>query len=300
MCAPPHPPLPRPAYTPRMQLTPPPRVVPSSLKVVNFFNPLVQIGWAVFGFGMFFFWAFVMNADLSFLTFRGPYAVVDGKITEVVETNASVNKQRVRENHYEYSVAGVRRTGTSYSHGSAPSVGEIVPVEYSESDPSQSRIEGMRRAMFPGGLILVAIFPLIGLALVLGGTSSGVKRNYLLREGLLANGTLKSKSPTNMTVNKRRVYELCFEFITRDGRRCELKTRTSLTEKLENDDQEPLLYDPANPDRAYMLDDAPARPELEPNGDLRGRPKSAVLSLILPLIVIAGHGAYLLKQLGML
>ena len=283
-----------------MHLSPPPRAVPSSLQIVNFFNPLAQVGWALLGFGTVFFWGFVMNADLSFLTFRGPYVVVDGKVTEVEETGASVNEQRVRANHYEYSVAGVRHTGTSYSHGSGASVGEIVPVEYAESDPSQSRIEGMRRAMFPAGVVFVAILPLVGVTLLIVAMRSGLRRNHLLREGLLAMGTLKSKKATNMRVNKQRVYELCFEFTARDGRRCEAKTRTSRTELLENEEQEPLLYDPDDPRRAYLLDEAPARPELEQNGDLRGRPVSAMLSIILPLIVIVAHGAYLLFKLGIL
>ena len=121
-----------------------------------------------------------------------------------------------------------------------------------------------------------------------------------LREGLLATGTLKSKSRTNVTVNNRPLYELIFEFTARDGRHHEAKARSTFTERLEDEAQEPLLYDPADPTRAYMLDEAPARPEIEANGGLRGRPAAAVRSLILPGLMIVAHGAVLLIKMGVL
>lgn len=270
-----------------------PRRVPLSLQIVNLFNGFSQIGWLVFGFGMIFFWAFCSNADLSFLTFRGTHETVEGRVTEVIETGASVNKVRVRANHYEYSVAGNRLTGTSYSTGERVDAGETVTVEYDEDDPARSRIEGMRRAMFGPAVLFVTIFPFIGLVLLIPAMITGLRRNRILRDGLVANGRLISKSPTNVTVNNRPLYELRFEFTSRDGRRCEAKARATDTERLEDESQEPLLYDPADPTRAYLLDDAPARPEFEPNGDLRGNTARAIRVLILPAIVIGAHGLVL-------
>ncbi len=283
-----------------LQLSPAPRHVPLSLKIVNFFNGFAQIGWAVFGFGMIFFWAFVMNADFSFVNFRGPYGTVDGKVTRVEETGASVNKTRVRANHYQYSLDGNVYEGVSYSTGESVSAEEAVPIEFDLGDPSRSRIAGQRRALFGPGLMFVALLPLIGLGFLVAATLTGVKRNHLLRDGLLADGKLKSRSRTNVTVNKRPVYELTFEFTTRDGRRQEAKARTSITERLEDEAQEPLLYDPNDPSRAYVLDETPARPEIEPNGDLRGNPAAAVRSLIIPAIVIGAHSFVLFIKSGAL
>jgi Protein of unknown function (DUF3592) len=267
-----------------------PRRVPLSLQVVNFFNGFSQMGWLFFGFGMIFFWAFTSNADLSFLTFRGPHETVDGRVTKVEETGASVNEVQVRANHYEYSVAGNFLTGTSYSTGPSVATGEMVTIEYDQDDPARSRIEGMRRAMFGPGVLFVALFPLIGLVLLIPATITGLKRNRVLRDGLIANGKLISKRMTNVRINRMPLYELCFEFTSRDGRRCEAKARATDTDRLEDERQEPLLYDPADPARAYLLDDAPARPEFEPNGDLRGNPARAIRMMILPAVVIGAHG----------
>lgn len=276
-----------------------PRRVPLSLQIVNFFNGFSLIGWLIFGFGMIFAWAFVLNADFSFVTFRGPFAIAEGRVTDVEETGASVNRSRVHANHYEYSVAGTKFSGTSYTTGDVVSTGDSVSIEYDEDHPARSRITGMRRAMFGPGLVFVLIFPLVGLLILIPATIFGIKRNRLLRDGLLADGTLTSKAATNMQVNNRTVYELIFTFTARDGRQYEAKARSTDTRRLEDESQEPLLYDPADPTRACLLDEAPARPEFEPNGDLRGNPASAIRMLILPGIVIVGHGTFLLFKLGM-
>ncbi|HEV7764365.1 MAG TPA: DUF3592 domain-containing protein [Thermoanaerobaculia bacterium] len=277
-----------------------PRRVPVSLQIANFFNGIAQVGWAVFGFGMIFFWGFVFNADFSFATFRGPYATVDGKVTKVESTNASQNKSRVQANHYEYSVAGVTHTGVSYSNSQSVSPGESVTIEYAEGSPGKSRIAGMRRAIFSPAVAFVIIFPLVGFLILYFATRSGIKRNRLLREGVVAEGTFKSKAPTNVTVNGRRVYALTFDFVARDGQHHEVTTRTSDSSRLQDEDTEPLLYDPNDPTSAYLLDEMPARPEIEANGDLSGKVGGAVRMLILPAIVIVGHGMVLLAKLGLL
>jgi hypothetical protein len=274
-----------------------PRRVPLSLRVANFFNGFSQVGWLFFGIGMIFLMVFGSLSDLSFLTFRGPHETTAGRVTKVEETGALENNVRVQANHYEYAVAGNLLTGTSYSTGTSVATGEMVTVEYDQDEPVRSRIEGMRRAEFGPGMLFVTIFPLVGLALLIPGLITGFKRNRVLRDGLIANGRLISKRATNVRINQRRVYELRFEFTSRDGRRCEAKARTTDPGLLQDEAEEPLLYDPADPTRAYLLDDAPARPEVEPNGELRGNPARALALMIVPALAIAVPVWFLWLQL---
>ena len=273
------------------QFAPPPRRVPTSLRVLSVFNGFALIGWFVFGFGMIFFWAFVGNSDVSFITLRNA-AQTHGKVTKVEETGASENDTTVMANHYEFSVAGRRFTGTSYTTGSRAAEGEDVQVEYSPGHPERSRIIGMRAGHFGPFVWFVTIFPLIGFLILWFSGKGGLKRTRLLRNGIFTTGTLIDKEPTNMTVNDRRVFELTFEFTARDGRKCEAKARTSTPERLQDEHAEPLLYDPDNPSEAYLLDEVPSRPEINGVGELVGRPVAAVLALILPVIVIGGHALY--------
>lgn len=271
-----------------VMLAPPPRRVPLSLALVNVFSGFSQIGWFVFGFGMIFAWVFIGHADFSIITFRGPHAAKTGKVTRVETTGASVNDTPVIANHYEYSVAGVHYDGTSYSVGGRASEGEEVTIEYDEDHPEKSRISGMRRAQFGPGITFIAIFPLIGVLFVAFATRSGLRRTRLLRCGVLTNGKLLGRERTNVTINDRPVWRLTFEFTGRDGRRHEATASTTDTDRLEDEGSEPLLYDPDNPSFAYVLDELPSRPEFEPNGELRGRPRG-YLSAILPGIVIAAN-----------
>jgi hypothetical protein len=268
-----------------MHFTAPPRSVPLSLRVVNVLNGGAQIGFFVFGFGMIFFWIFGYEADFSFATFH-----VDGRtrgrITRVEDTRASENKQRVQALHYEYSVAGRTLTGKSYVTGGSSSEGEEVSVEFDEGSPDRSRIAGARRAMFGPLAAIVVIFPLVGFVITFFCIKSGFHRNYLLREGVLTTGTLTGREPTNMRVNNRTVWELTFEFTDRNGQRREATARGSDTSRLEDDPREPLLYDPNDPETAYVLDEAPARPRLE-NGELIGRPAAAIGALIIPGLFVA-------------
>lgn len=282
-----------------VMLAPPPRRVPLSLLLPNVFNGFAQIAWLVFGFGMIFGWVFIGNADFSFLTFRGPHAQASGRVTSVEPTGASVNRQRVMAHHYEFSVAGSTLRGTSYTHGESKSAGDEVTVEYDADHPERSRIAGMRRAQFTAAVGLVMIFPFIGAVLVFFATRSGLRRNQVLRHGILAEGTLLGRERTNVRVNGHPVWALTFEFTARDGRRHEAVARTTYTARLEDEAQEPLLYDPDRPERAYLLDEAPARPQFEPNGDLRGRP-AGLLSAIVPGIVIAANLLVLAFRMGWL
>ncbi len=268
-----------------MHFAAPPRGVPLSLRVLNFFNGAAQLGWFVFGFGMIFFWIFGMNADFSFATFHVD-GQTRGRVTQVVSTGASENKRRVEANHYEYSVAGRTFQGTSYSTGGGVAEGEEVTIEYDEGSPERSRIMGMRRAMFGPAAAIVVIFPAIGFLILYFSTRSGMKRNQLLRDGILTTGVLVRREPTNVTVNKHRVWECTFEFTDRNGQRREASARGTDTSRLEDEPHEALLYDPNDPEKAYVLDEAPARPKLE-NGELVGRGIGAIGALIVPGLVIA-------------
>jgi len=272
-----------------VMLAPPPRRVPLSLTLVNVFNLFAQIGWFVFGFGMIFAWVFLGNADFSFITFRGPHAQATGRVTSVESTGASQNDQTITANHYEFSVAGSRYSGTSYTNTDSKSAGDEVTVEYNEKHPERSRIAGMRRGQFSPLVMLVLIFPFIGALFVVFATLSGFRRNHLLRNGLLSTGKLLGRERTNVTVNDRPVWKLTFEYVGRDGQRHEATASTTDTARLEDEAQEPLLYDPTNPSVAYVLDEAPARPQFEPNGELRGRLLPGLLSAIIPGLVIASN-----------
>jgi hypothetical protein len=281
----------------QLRFTAPPRRVPLSLRIVNFFNGWAQIGWGVFGFGMIFFWIFGASADFSSITFRNPTGRATGRVTRVEDTRASENKQSISASYYEYSVAGEWFEGKSYSTGGAPAVGDEVTVEYDEDSPRRSRIEGMRRGMFGPFVLVVAIFPAIGLVFLIPGTLSGRKRNHLLRNGMLTMGKAIDRRPTNVRINNQPLWEVVFEFHDRLGQRRECSARAVDTTRLEDEASEALLYDPDDSSKACVIDEAPSRPKFDLNGELEGRPLAAMLALIVPGIVIGVNALLLWAKL---
>ena len=281
-----------------LRFAPPPRRVPFSLGITTALNAVAQIGFGVLGFSSIFFWTFAGNADFSFITFIGALGRASGTVTRVVDTNARENRSTVSENHYEYSVAGRTLDGVSYSTGRQVEPGQQVSIEYLERAPERSRIAGQRKALFSPVVLFVLIFPAIGLAFAIGGVRWGSRRARLLRDGVFTTGVLKSKRATNTTVNNRRVFELTFGFTARDGRQCEAKARTSITERLQDEREEPLLYNPDKPEDAIMLDEASSRPQFDESGMLVGRPVAAFFCMILPATVIAANVLALLVKLG--
>lgn len=280
------------------------RHVPIMLRLHALFGSFSsQFGWLFFGFGMIFAWVFAGNADLSMFTFR-PESVftVQGKVTSVKSTSASENDSAIFEVSYSYDIQKgdesaaeasiLHVTGTSYAVNNVPEEGSEVEVEYLASNPYKSRIKGLRQGMFSPAVLLVLIFPLVGIGFIISGLRHGLKANRLFSCGYLAYGRLINRSSTNVTVNDRPVISLTFMFTDCQGIERTANARTHMTEMLE-DAEEPLLYDPANPDKAVLLDDLPGEPRIDDNGHFfSAHPKSALLSLIAPTVSIIVHGCY--------
>ena len=277
-------------------LAPPPRPVPLPLRLQVLFGGVANIvGWALFGFGMIFFWAFALNSDLgSLYHFSGPLETAPGVVVESRETNASENKQRVYAHEYSFRFDRTDYQGVSYATGQQLSPGAPVQVEFPHGNPAVSRIQGMRRGTFGPAVIFVVIFPFIGLCFVVFGLWSGLRAAHLLAHGRLAFGTLASKTPTNTRVNNQTVYKLTFDFTIEDGRRCQATARTHQPRKLEDDTQECLFYDPHRPERAVLFDSLPGSPRITSAGSFdSGWTAGALLALLLPLLTLLGHGTFI-------
>ena len=278
-----------------------PRSVPTSVRLRVLFGGFInQFGWLFFGFGMIFFWIFVLNSDLTgWLVFSGELETVEGVVTESRGTGASVGGSDHSEgtpvyaNAYRFSYDREEHSGVSYATGRKLEAGQSVKIEMPKGDPSRSRIEGMRTALFGPFAAAAAIFPFVGLCFVIFGLRKGRKAIRLLRDGKQAEGTLVSKKATSTRVNKQPVYKLTFEFTADDGRTYQAVAKTHQTEDLEDEAREPLLYDPVDPSYATMLDALPGRPRIDDMGTIHGGSvvKTLLVSIV-PAASVVGHGIY--------
>jgi len=272
--------------------------VPLALSLRVILNGMAQLGWFLIGFGLIFVWAFGADrAVTSTLRLLGPKDVVEGVTTGWRELSLSINETTVYETTYSFVVGGETFTGRSYETGHYVPEGQRLPVEYRPSNPSVSRLQGMRAS--PAGVIIAFVFliPFIGLLLVRAGLRKGFRARRLLSEGVLALGTLEANESTNVQVNNQPVHKLTFAFEAAGGGTYQVQVSTHKVAQLMDDARESIVYDPRNPADAVTLDDLPGHPQIDQRGDfesagLRGV-AVALLCLVIPTVTLVGHGVFL-------
>jgi hypothetical protein len=269
------------------------------------------VGWVALGFSLIFVWMFTLNSDLtSWYYFRAETETTKGKVLWSKKTrfstggsSLSVGGRKVKSSSgravyaigYAFNPNGNKYEGTSYQTGGAPVAGTEVIVEYVTGRPHISRIKGLRRATLgPLGLVATLI-PLAALLVVVRGLVKGTQAIRLLTIGKLTTGRLISKEPLGPFGRHQKVpaYKLVFEFTDEKGQTHRTTTQTQWTERLEDEQKEALLYNPQRPGYAVMLDDLPASPRIDEDGDIQLKPAGKPLScLVVPAITAIGHGLY--------
>jgi uncharacterized protein DUF3592 len=274
------------------KLKSPPRSIPFFLGLQCLFGGfLQQIGWGVLAFSLIFVLVFGSSSNLSKeAAFHGEIGRTDGLVKDYQETSAEINEREVVEYIVEYTVDGSTLQDVCYTTGYKYDEGDKVKVEYCIQNPSWARIVGSRVGIFPSWtLLLVGLFPALGAFLAIQGFRDGLKSRSLLGQGKLGQGVLVSKEATDTSVNEATVYAMTFRFRPEGGQRdFTTVAKTHLTEHLEDDEQELLLYDPRFPSRAVLLDNLPGKARISPNGSLIGGSLfSSLAVLILPFVACA-------------
>lgn len=288
--------LPRTPVEPSLLL--PPRAVPVCTSVTAIFGgALQQIGWLLLAFGMIFFYGFALQSDWS-----GPmFALMDTEraaatVLSVDDTQASENDSPVFKIHYAFVAAdGTRVEAVAYSTGYYPDVGQRLAVTYLRSQPDVARVDGMRRTTFGPVAAIAGIFPLIGAVMAAFGLREGWKSNRLLGAGRLAFGKLTSIQPTNTTINNRTVMAVTFSFRAQDGATYDVTSKTNAPDRLTDQVEELILFDPDDPTYACALDAVPGSPVFDSAGRLRSAssPLACLAVLALPGLTLLGNALYL-------
>lgn len=123
-------------------------------------------------------------------------------------------------------------------------------------------VEAFLKGQGEWGMLFIIIFPIIGLGMISVGVRKGLKALRLLKGGIPAVGRVVARQVTNVRINDVPVMALTFEFKTVDGRTARCVAKTHLTQDLENDDGEALVYDPKDASIAVLLDDLPGKPRI--------------------------------------
>jgi len=263
-------------------------------------NIPATIGWLVFGFGMIFWWLLGMQADVrSLIDFRGELLQATGRVTQVMETNYSEGGGEdspgtpIFRVAFDYETsAGQVRQDACYTVGAQYNLGQDVPVEYLPAPKVAARILGTRRSPLGWGTLFVGLVPLAALVFLAGSVLAGLRTLAVLRRGRLVRGRLVDKQATSTTINDRRVFALTFEFEDEHGNMQQAKIRTHRIDKLEDEPEERLFYDPQHPERARMVDLLPGNIRVLADGSLQADSSLGmwIRAVLIPAIVLGSHG----------
>jgi hypothetical protein len=113
----------------------------------------------------------------------------------------------------------------------------------------------------------VLIFPAVGAAFFVTNTVRGAQQVTLLRHGRVAGARRVSEQATNTTVNDQPVIKYVYEFRADDGQMYQGTSRAISSEEIGDEDVEPVLYLPSNPELSVLVDALPLRSTLDVDQD---------------------------------
>lgn len=250
---------------------PPPRYIDAYSQLVILLSGfLQQMGWGFLGFGMIFVLVFFPFTEWKFALATGPWEVVQGEITGSEGTDLSINDQQVWKYGYKFSFDGRDFEGVSYDFYSDLPPGRAVAVRVNARNPVVSNIEGMRYGSRPLFLTFVLIFPVVGLFMIVPAVRKQAKSLDLLRHGEFTRGEVRSKDPTGTTIsiNNRTypVYKYTFDF-TYLGTTYQAICKAHITEPLEDETLETILFYPNNPGFNAVYDGISNSPRMDGMGN---------------------------------
>jgi hypothetical protein len=246
------------------QLASPPRPVPLRVACRAMFGLTGTLGAIFLLLGMLFVWLFIGDFQLiSEAQLALSATTTEGIITSVDVTNASENDVPVYVYEFTFRTPDEQvHTGCSYTTGQQWSIEDRVRVEYAPGRPATARIEGTRRSRFSPVVLSMCLFPGVGAALFMASTIRGLQQVMLLRSGKVAGAETISEQATGASINNVPVIAYAYEFEA-DGEPYLGKSRSLPSERIGDEEREPVLYLPRNPKNSILVDAIPLRHPLD-------------------------------------
>ena len=193
--------------------------------------------------------------------------------------------------------SGTLRDGHSYRTGGSDTIehdgpnGREIDIVYGSSRPSINFVVG--GTLSPVPIVFSTIYIPAALALLMlgRGVLAGSRRVRLLQSGTLASGRVVSRRINNTDRPLKpgediNAVDIEVTFTTESGQSVTHKERVvDNPAEVGDQPQELVLYDPADPRRAMLLDGVPGRPAVGPDGQWQPTSGRAVIVVALFLLI---------------
>ena len=193
---------------------PTPRMIPSWLRKTALRDmapaSVLVVGVVVFAIGLLFAALFFPHRQLdAWRLAHGRSREVPGRIVSVEDTHLSINHVRVKSYAFEFTGPDGRKIfGECFTTGGRWQANAPVTVVYAVDDPALACVKGARLGEMGMAGVLIALFPLAGVAVVGWWVRARRRVLGLLTAGRLGDFTVVSVEPTNVEVNKQRQFKI--------------------------------------------------------------------------------------------
>lgn len=268
----------------------PPRRIGFKEKIVYYFGDFVnQSLWFFILLITFFMYGIdVLNGIHSIYTFSGELIKTDGEVVNCYDAGVSENDNRVYAVDFTFMHPKFGLlNGTSYVTDEYVKRGKKVDVEYVNENPQFSRIVGMRHHLSGLGIFIVLslFFAPIAVLVIL------FKESYfeigLLKEGIIGEAKLKSKTYIKKDKEGEKIYKYCFEYAKKDGSKFFNEFELSSCKELEDEKTELILYHPTR-NKILFIDEIPTDFGINGNGEFyyKSNCTNYEVYLILPFLTV--------------
>lgn len=247
-----------------------------------------QMGWTFFGFGMLIAAIFLPNSDWKHTFIPGPWEETGGVVVTRDPTTTTINDHAVWKYLHKFTLQGEEYLGKSYSLDYLEP-GQKVGVTFNTRWPRYSRITGGMTGAAPKFTAFVLIFPLVGLFMLIPGIRRQAKALDLLRNGEFTRGQLREKVSTGTVYSVNDVqypeYKYTFDF-QYNGAAYQAIAITHITEPLEDETLETILFYPDHPSFNVVYDGISSSPRMDPMGNFIPAPITQAWVFLAPTFSI--------------
>ena len=288
-------------------LAPRPRRLPAAVRLGLFGaeRPL-RAGWALLAVAVAMAWVLLPSTELPRLAAGAPLPAATA--AEIVSSEPAApllgglagTGEALVAHRFVFTAADGRRVeGVSYAPGPVLPAGTAVLVEYPPGREAGARIRGMRRRPLtaaglmrsPAGLAGLALPLIVGLVALAVGLRRRAVTTALLQQGAVSTAVLCD--PEQGDRRGRVVYR----FATRGGVRSRVELSARPPGGRTPRQREPVLYDPAAPERAVFPTWLACLPGVDGDGQWRHEPAGRALARCAVPLLVLGGGAALLAAL---
>ncbi|HRC57694.1 MAG TPA: DUF3592 domain-containing protein, partial [Kofleriaceae bacterium] len=219
------------------------RQVPLSIRAaILTHGPIRQFGWLFVLVGALIMAFTIPSVDLRFSAYD---AHTTGEVTRVERTSTRVNRRPIYRVEIQVTIQEPRTVHSYTPH--PPQPGDEVRVNYDSDDPADACMEGARRGQLPPWILVVLVFPALGLFFALRRLGQARTTVRLLRQGRPAHARVTGKRPGVDSFNDVPETHVRLEFEDEAGATHELEVATFKPQLLGDDPREVVFYDASSP-----------------------------------------------------